>query len=190
MPDRSGSACVQCTSLRVSVDQRCSQATSVPASCTNHFHRSRRQLEDLISEQRREIDTQRLELLALRDASSRAQEKSHTHQQILALLGQYSIARLPQLITVWMRSKGSVSSLLERIRGAVKGSYCVQGDFSPRKLALALLVLRLGGARLLFALSTEFGLPSFQTLKRSHIPVRVEPTLSQRLGNACAKENK
>jgi hypothetical protein len=177
LPDRTGSACIQCMLLCVSVDQRHSQATAVPASRTNHLYRNRRQLEELVSEQRREIDAQRLELLALRDTSSHAQEKSRTHERILALLGQHPIARLPRLITVWMRSKGSVISLLERIRAAVKGSYSVQGDFSSRELALGLLVLRLGGARLLFALSTEFGLPSFRTLKRSHIPVRVEPSL-------------
>jgi hypothetical protein len=172
-----GSACRSCGALQDLVFQKHNAVVQMPASQANHTHRSRTHLEALLTGQRADNDALRLQLATATDGQHRAQKKLQFFEQIFALLARQHVQRLLQLLQTWMRSQESIETLLQRIGAAINGTYRVKGRFSPRDFSLGLLVLRLGGYRLLHALNVEFGLPSLRSLRRSHTPVKVQPSI-------------
>jgi uncharacterized membrane protein len=171
------SACRSCIALQDVVRQKHTAVAQMPASQANHTHRSRANLEALLAQQHADNNALRLQLVTATDAQHRAQKKVELFKQVFALLARQHVPHLPQLLQIWMRSKESIEILLQRIETAIDGTYRVKGRFSPCELLLGLLVLHLGGYRLLHALNVEFGLPSLRSLRRLHAPVKVQPSI-------------
>jgi hypothetical protein len=105
-------------------------------------------------------------------------KKVHEFQALFDLLKDHDVHRLPAILSTCVYQRKSVCAITERLREAITGVYRPLGNFSKRELDIGLLSLRLGGYRLLFALSEEFGLPSIRTVMREHVNIDVLACIS------------
>jgi hypothetical protein len=121
-----------------------------------------------------------LQILNLTKQFDRQGKRIAEMQRSHALLTQQDaghIKRLPHIMQVSMRQHVSTCKLSQRIMKAIEGTYRPSGQWSGWELDIALLSLRLGGYRPLYALSRVFGLPSLRTLMRNHIRMEIEACL-------------
>jgi hypothetical protein len=173
------SPCPACISVQQDILLKFTSMHSQTSRHSNYIYRSRQQLLELVKRQQVQIETKSLNLLNLQKTLKTTPSNLEDYQRLHELLGEASIPRLPEIVAVARRRKESVCKLTERIEAAIKGSYHARRNYTQREYDLALLALRMGGFRLLFALCQEFGLPSLRTLMRSHIQIVVEASYAE-----------
>lgn len=85
------------------------------------------------------------------------------------------IPRLQQLIRQAVRDKAGIASIIHKVELSIEGAYHVCG-YNEKSLDVALLVLRMGGRQLLYAMSRFSTIPSIATLRRHRIFTRIMPS--------------
>lgn len=81
------------------------------------------------------------------------------------------------LIVQGLKDRVSISELIKRVDESVEGVYHVRG-YSAFDFDLALLILRLGGRKLLYAMNQCLALPSIRALRRARQFTRIMPSFS------------
>lgn len=87
-----------------------------------------------------------------------------------------NVRRLQQLTQQAVKEKISPAKIVARIEDSLNGAYQARG-YSADDKDMALLVLRLGGRKLLYALSQYISLPSIRILRRSTTFTKLMPSL-------------
>jgi hypothetical protein len=172
------SPCNRCTAVADSVRSKALSMSSESAASANYIHWSRQQLADRLLVLQSRLRAQKLELATLQARVESATNKALEHQPLLALLSNHNIPRLPAIVTQSVRRKESVSALTQRLVAVTRGICSTQSNYSQREHAIALLALRLGGYRLLFALQHEYGAPSLRTVMRQRIQTFIRVSIS------------
>ncbi|KAI0783374.1 hypothetical protein C8Q75DRAFT_810958 [Abortiporus biennis] len=139
------------------------------------------QLVTLLDDAHTEI--KRLHLQAL-NASRRlgtALGKLNSHTQLLMTLAEGNIPRSQQLFAQALKSGASITAIVERVRDAIGGLYTAQlsdAESDGQIMDLALLVYRLGGHALVYALNhSAFKIPSLTSIRNYFSFSRLMPTL-------------
>ena len=111
---------------------------------------------------------QSFEALASKRKLATAMRTLDLHQEILQLLSEQKVPRIKQLLATCLKQGWSMGAVLRKIASAIDGLYSPQ-QFDETDHQIALLTLRLGGRKLLYALTKSSGIASRRTLYRLHI---------------------
>ncbi|KAH7918867.1 hypothetical protein BV22DRAFT_1023900, partial [Leucogyrophana mollusca] len=99
------------------------------------------------------------------------------HQRLLQCIIDHNVPRLYHTAAMAMRNGASIRAIINTIEAAIEGIYHPRG-FGADDFDLALLVYRLGGHNLLYAMNHKLGLPSLRAL-RNHLDfTNIMPTVS------------
>ncbi|KAF8199231.1 hypothetical protein K438DRAFT_1759131 [Mycena galopus ATCC 62051] len=106
-----------------------------------------------------------------------AVRKLGDYKQFVDAVVEMNIPRLQQLVSVDLQRGSSPIAIVRMMQSALEGAYHPRPILDSRTLNIALMVYRLGGRKLLYAVNHELGLPSLRTL-RNHMPfTKITPTV-------------
>ena len=92
-------------------------------------------------------------------------------------LFQSNMLWLRQLLSTLLNSGAGINTILHKIEEAIEHGYKPR-NYGEDAYDLALLVYRLGGANLLYALNQRLALPSLHSVIRNHFSlVTITPTI-------------
>lgn len=86
------------------------------------------------------------------------------------------IPRLQQLIRQGLKEGAGISAIINKIEHALDSVYHARG-YEKMDYDIALLVLRLGGRKLLYALNRYISVPSIRALQRIHAIIQLMPSI-------------
>lgn len=92
------------------------------------------------------------------------------------LLSTEDFKRLKQILDIPVNRGANPRLIISKLQQALTGSYEARGRYSERDLDVAYLVKSMGGPRLLYALSTFYGMASYRTVSRQQEVPRVYPS--------------
>ncbi|KAJ7153162.1 hypothetical protein C8R43DRAFT_885956 [Mycena crocata] len=92
-------------------------------------------------------------------------------------VAEMNIPRLHQLVSVGLRRGSSPSVIIRMMQSALEGVYRPRPILDWRTLDIALMVYRLGGRKLLYAVNQGLGLPSLRTLRNHMAFTKIMPTV-------------
>ncbi|KAJ6497248.1 hypothetical protein DFH09DRAFT_893381, partial [Mycena vulgaris] len=99
------------------------------------------------------------------------------YKRFMDAVAEMNIPRLQQLVSVGLRRGSSPTAIVRMMQSALEGVYRPRLVLDSRTLDIALMVYRLGGRKLLYAVNHGLGLPSLRTL-RNHMPfTKIMPTV-------------
>lgn len=88
------------------------------------------------------------------------------YRRFLGLISSSDIPGLRRLVSQALHDGCGVSAIVRKVEAALEHAYSAKGS-SGADIDIALMRLRLGGRRSLFAVRRHFGLPSLRTTLRS-----------------------
>ncbi|PIL37672.1 hypothetical protein GSI_01366 [Ganoderma sinense ZZ0214-1] len=168
-------ACIECFSVREKVARLAAMAQfALPH--TNHAYLTHEQLRELLRDRDQTLQHWKLKSLnLLRKCAATIQKLDDCHRFIMAVATS-DVPRLGQLVTQCLKEKASVAKIIGRIEDALNGAYQARG-YDSDDYDMALLVLRLGGRKLLYSMSQYIALPSLRALRRAAPFTRLMPSL-------------
>ena len=171
------SNCTACSALASSSTLRQieSRAQSSSQFANNRFL-TYSQLVEKIEKLHEERKTLRLLKLNSSRRLSKLASSVNLYKRLLWCLGENDIPRVKQLLNVCLRKGASVNYILDRIQLALNGAYHAKG-FQAADIDIGLLVLRIGGPRLVHALHQVFGIPSVSLLYKQQA-AKFTPSIS------------
>lgn len=87
------------------------------------------------------------------------------HKRLVQAIATADVKRMRALLSISLQQGCSISKILERIDNAVKGLYQAK-CFNKDEIDLGIIYSRLGGPKLVAAMSGAMGLPSLRTIRR------------------------
>ncbi|KAH7926994.1 hypothetical protein BV22DRAFT_1103933 [Leucogyrophana mollusca] len=145
-------------------------------SHTRYIFLNHVQLRKLIAEVYATLNGYKLQRLNDGRKLATSMVKLDEYRELFMLVAENNIPHLQQLFQVWMRHGASLRTVINKLGETIEKVYRARG-FNKSDMDLALLVYRLGGRRLLFAMRKAIGLPSLRTL-RNHIEfTSIMPTI-------------
>ena len=102
--------------------------------------------------------------------------KLEEHRRFVMAVATSDVPRLHHLVRQSLKERAGVGRIVSRIEETLEGVYHARG-YNADDHDIALLVLRLGGRRLLHAMSKYISLPSLRTLRRVKSFTRLMPSL-------------
>ncbi|KAK6987916.1 hypothetical protein R3P38DRAFT_3229768 [Favolaschia claudopus] len=141
----------------------------------NHRYLSWAQIRSLLADRTEEVRKWRLRSLNTARNFATAVRKLADYRRFMEAIVENNLPRLQQLISVGIRRGSSPNALIRMIQSALEGVY--QPRPVSRTLDIALLVFRLGGRKLLYAVNHGLGLPSLRTLRNHMSFTKVMPTV-------------
>ncbi|KIJ59298.1 hypothetical protein HYDPIDRAFT_60297, partial [Hydnomerulius pinastri MD-312] len=109
------------------------------------------------------------------------------HSSLVMAMSQADIPWLRQMLQTALKNGASVCAILRMIEDALERGYKPRGH-SKESVDLAMLVYRLGGGNLLYALNQRLALPSLRTLRNKMSFVKIAPTVG-RISSESVKQN-
>lgn len=91
-------------------------------------------------------------------------------------VAENKVPRIQQLLQQGVKTGASVSKIIGKLEASLCGVYQARG-YSTDDYDIALLVLRLGGRKLLYAMSKHIAIPSIRTLRRHSVFTKLAPSL-------------
>lgn len=85
------------------------------------------------------------------------------------------IPRLHKLVQQGLRDGASIGAITTKIEAGLAGAYQARG-YDETDLDISLMVLRLGGRKLLYALNHQFAIPSLRALRAAHAFTELTPS--------------
>ncbi|KAK6968887.1 hypothetical protein R3P38DRAFT_3508554 [Favolaschia claudopus] len=175
--------CPQCTKIPAEVQKLVDLALQAD-SRINHRYLSWSQIRNLLADRTEEMCKWRLKSLSSADFSKfqvhacrRSVRKLADYGRFMEAIANNNLPRLQQLINVGIRRGSSPNALIRMIQSALEGVYQPRPVLDSRTLDIALLVFRLGGRKLLYAVNHGLGLPSLRTLRNHMAFTKVMPTV-------------
>ena len=101
--------------------------------------------------------------------------KLSDYNRFLGLVSSSDIPGLRRLAAQAIRGGAGISAIVRKVEAALERTYSAKG-FSGTDFDIALLCLRLGGRRLLYAISRHFGLPSLRSTLRTCTVSKLAPS--------------
>ncbi|KAJ7442126.1 hypothetical protein FB451DRAFT_1105911 [Mycena latifolia] len=99
------------------------------------------------------------------------------YKRFMDAVAEMNIPRLQQLVSVGLRRGASPSAIIRMMQSALEGVYRPHPVLDSRTLDIALMVYRLGGRKLLYAVNHGLGLPSLRTLRNHMAFTKIMPTV-------------
>jgi hypothetical protein len=98
------------------------------------------------------------------------------YDRLIMAIATNDVPRIHAIIETAMRNGASVRSMANRIIDAFEGLHRTKG-FTELELDLGILIYRLGGRSLLYAMNKALNLPSLRTICNSAKFVKITPTI-------------
>ncbi|KAJ7702812.1 hypothetical protein B0H17DRAFT_923154, partial [Mycena rosella] len=111
-----------------------------------------------------------------------AVRKLADYKRFMDAVAGMDIPRLRQLVSVGLRRGSSPAAIIRMMQSALEGVYRPRPILDSRTLDIALMVYRLGGRKLLYAVNHGLGLPSLRTLRNHMAFTRAMPTAGMTQG--------
>lgn len=102
-------------------------------------------------------------------------EKLSDYKRFVMAIATMDVPRLKQLIRVALARNVSISRLIRLLQDAVEGTYSARG-YMDDDIDLGVLVYRLGGPKLVYAMGHGAGLPSLTAIKKRSKCVSLRPS--------------
>ncbi|KAG8727096.1 hypothetical protein FRC10_006452, partial [Ceratobasidium sp. 414] len=150
--------------------------TETPVNGLNTQYYSHRQLADLSDTRGEQLKKYRLKGIELNRKAQRLLGKLNDHKQLLVALSNADDVAVSRLVRTALRQGCGVVAIVDRIGKAQQGLYNCR-SYTKKSVDMALLVLRLGGPRLLFALSKAFNIPSLKVVYRHAARAYLRPSI-------------
>ncbi len=103
-------------------------------------------------------------------------KKLEDHHRFMMAVATRDVPRLSQLVKCALKEKAGVGQIVSRIEDSLSGVYQSRG-YNSDDQDISLLVLWLGGRKLLYALSQHIAIPSIRTLRRAASFTKLMPSL-------------
>ncbi|KAH9836314.1 uncharacterized protein C8Q71DRAFT_76946 [Rhodofomes roseus] len=158
-------ACVECLSLTGTV-KHLAEMSGNARPHTNYKYRSHKQLNQVTEFLRGEVSRLRCMTLNLGRRVASVLKKLDDHRRFLMAIANGDPRGIKHLITQGLKDRVSTSELLKRVDESTEGVYHARG-YSAFDFDLALLILRLGGRKLLYAMNHCLAIPSIRALRRA-----------------------
>jgi hypothetical protein len=165
LPDFLAPSCVECSKAAEAVSQRAEAASSNNERIPN-IYRSWDTIHTLCTFYQEQNSALKRSLNKLQEKLNRHDAKHDQDLQIIEFLATHDAPRIRHTLAKALHRKAGSDAIIDVLTEAVIGTYRPERDFRPWEIDLALLVLRLGGHRLLYALNKVFCLPSARTLQK------------------------
>ncbi|KIK97226.1 hypothetical protein PAXRUDRAFT_766452 [Paxillus rubicundulus Ve08.2h10] len=119
-----------------------------------------------------------LKLQSLNDVQKikRTLGKLEDHSMLVMALTKADVPWLRKLLHIALKNGASIRAIVRLIEDALEAGYRPRGH-STEANDLALLIYRLGGANLLYALNQRLHIPSLQTLRKKMLFIKIAPTI-------------
>ncbi|KAJ7645018.1 hypothetical protein B0H17DRAFT_1186981 [Mycena rosella] len=98
-------------------------------------------------------------------------------KRFMDAVAEMNVSRLQQLVSVGLRRGSSPTVIVRMMQSALEGVYRPRPVLDSRTLDIALMVYRLGGRKLLYAVNHGLGLPSLRTLRNHMSFTKIMPTV-------------
>eukprot|EP00918_Siedleckia_nematoides_P002227 GHVU01005092.1.p1 GENE.GHVU01005092.1~~GHVU01005092.1.p1 ORF type:complete len:699 (+),score=60.70 GHVU01005092.1:313-2097(+) len=162
--------CTQCDRIRFegmwkTIVVRCQRHHTEGASTCNHQFLSKAMVEKKLTECKDEWRKLRLQVHNLGGKVRRLEGTVDMHTRIMKLLGQNDIPRVCAVLRVQLSVGASPARVLTTLENAISGSYKVR-SYTASDRDLCMLILRLGGPRLVSAMQEAGGLAGYSTVRR------------------------
>ncbi|KAI0068069.1 hypothetical protein BV25DRAFT_1875223 [Artomyces pyxidatus] len=105
-----------------------------------------------------------------------AAQRSSDYRRFVMAIAENDVPRVNAIVQTALNNGASVRAILHKLELAVDGLYHVRG-FTDRDYDKSILVYRMGGRPLAYAMSQAYGLPTLRTLRNHTVFVRVMPTI-------------
>ncbi|KDQ52350.1 hypothetical protein JAAARDRAFT_101904, partial [Jaapia argillacea MUCL 33604] len=103
-------------------------------------------------------------------------QRQQTSRSLLMAVARGDIPRIQQLIRQAMKEGVGLSTIISRLEDSLLGNYQARG-YGHVDSDMAVLISRLGGRKLLYALNHYIAIPSITTLRRNRTFTRIMPSL-------------
>ncbi|CAF0901890.1 unnamed protein product [Brachionus calyciflorus] len=133
---------------------------------TNHSFMTYLQLKQELDEKNTKINSQKLETLNLRRSNITLNNQLSDYKRFKILVSQNDIPRIHVLVKSCIKSNYGINGIIEKIKQAIAGSYKPKG-YGQKDIDLAILVLRIGGPRLLYTFNKLNQLPSSSLVNKA-----------------------
>ncbi|KAG8697056.1 hypothetical protein FRC08_006762 [Ceratobasidium sp. 394] len=170
-------ACAKTLDLRVFKSMMQRAGTETPTNGLNRKYYSFKQLLDLVEDKDRTIKKYRLKGIELNRNARRLLGKLSVHRQLVSSLAECDEVAVGRIVRVALRQGCGPLAIVDRLAKAQQGLYSCQ-DYSQKSLDMALLSIRLGGPRLLYALSKICSFPSEPTVNRHTERAYIRPSIA------------
>ncbi|VDC01702.1 unnamed protein product [Peniophora sp. CBMAI 1063] len=171
-----GGPCPRCDDIRADV-ARLSVMAQHAQPHTRYEFRSYEQLRELLKDRDRTLNTFKLKCLNIGRKVASVMQRLTDYRRFVSLVASSDIPGLRRVVAQAQRSGASITAIIRKVEAALEYTYGAKG-FSGTDLDLALLCLRLGGRRLLYAMQKHFGLPSLRQALRACTVSKFAPSLA------------
>ncbi|KAF7293728.1 hypothetical protein HMN09_01168000 [Mycena chlorophos] len=144
---------------------------------TNFFYLTDVQKTDLLRKRTEEVRQFRVKALNVSRKLSTALRKISDYKRFVNAIAEQDVPRLRNLVNVGLNHGASVSQIIRTMQMAVDGVYRPRPTICQQTLNMALLIFRLGGRKLLYAVNQTLDIPSLRTLRNNMQFTRVMPTV-------------
>ncbi|KAJ7471015.1 hypothetical protein FB451DRAFT_1037175, partial [Mycena latifolia] len=173
---RLGGCCSHCARIPAEVQKLVDQAVQAD-SRTNFRYLNWAQIQSLLADRTEEVRRWRLKGLNYARNLASAMRKIADYKRFMDAVAEMNIPRLQQLVSVGLRRGASPSAIIRMMQSALEGVYRPRPVLDSRTLDIALMVYRLGGRKLLYAVNHGLGLPSLRTLRNHMAFTKIMPTV-------------
>ena len=186
-----GSPCVECLDLKYNTQLTKYRAlASDTGNGRGHTHPTRTllQLRESLLIEIKKNQIARIDKFALRKSLSRSQKALGMYRRVLMTIASNDVPRIHLLLAVALKSGYGVGGITKMIAAAITGKYHAKG-FTAREKEEQLLVWRLGGARLVYAMSKATGASSLSTVRRLKNMPRFQSTHGGKFNVSIVESN-
>ncbi|KAJ7934278.1 hypothetical protein B0H13DRAFT_1700536 [Mycena leptocephala] len=173
---RLNGCCSHCAKNPAEVQRLVDLAVQADAR-VNHRFLSWSQIRSLLADRTEEVRKWRLKSLNYARNFATAVRKLADYKRFMDAVAGMDVPRLRQLVSVGLRRGSSPAAIVRMMQAALEGAYRPRPVLDSRTLDIALMVYRLGGRKLLYAVNHGLGLPSLRTLRNHMAFTKVMPTV-------------
>ncbi|KAF7334758.1 hypothetical protein MSAN_02374300 [Mycena sanguinolenta] len=175
---RLNGCCSHCAKIPAEVHKLVDLAVQAD-SRVNHRYLSWNQIRQLLADRTEELRKWRLKSLNQARNFATAVRKLADYKRFMEAVAEMNIPRLQQLVSVGIRRGSSPLAIIRMMQSALEGVYRPRPVLDSRTLDIALMVYRLGGRKLLYAVNHGLGLPSLRSLRNHMAFTKVMPTVGE-----------
>ncbi|GLB43863.1 hypothetical protein LshimejAT787_1500470 [Lyophyllum shimeji] len=173
MPD--GSPCLPCRGVTARVEKLASLSKNRD-QFTNRKYLSHEQLCDRLAEQDETLNNYKLKAVGLGRKCASLMRKLDDYRRFLMATATGDVPRLQQLIRQGIKDGASISTLTGKIEQALEKTYHAR-SYTQTDFDISMMVLRLGGRRLLYAMNQYISIPSITSLRRASVFTQLMPSI-------------
>ncbi|KAJ6456289.1 hypothetical protein C8R47DRAFT_996339 [Mycena vitilis] len=143
---------------------------------TNYKYLTHDQMRHLLIEKNEELNKLKLESLNLGRRLATFARKMDDFERLLLAIATHDVPRIHAIIETALRNGASIRAIVNKIYDAFEGLHTTKG-FTDFEKDLGILIYRLGGRSLVYAMNHALNLPSLRTICNSGRFIKIAPTI-------------